>query len=78
MTPTATPTNLAPPDWSWRILDAVMRFRIWGTEHTFPLLEPRVLKLGSGPGCDVRLRDGSGRISREHALFEMTRVSSQF
>jgi len=45
-----------------------MRLRIWGTEHTFPLLEPRVLKLGSGPGCDMRLRDGSGRISREHAL----------
>lgn len=64
------PTNLDPQGRStWDVSDAVVRLRLWSTEYTHPLPEPRVpLKLGSAPSCDVRLRDDSGRLSREHAV----------
>jgi ribosomal protein S11 len=53
---------------SWGIDDVVVRLRLWGTEYTHPLPEPCVLRLGSGSGCDVRLHDETGRLSREHAM----------
>ncbi len=53
----------------WDGDDTLTRLRLWATEYAHPLPEPCVpLKLGSGPGCDVRLRDSAGRLSREHAM----------
>lgn len=61
-------TELDPSGRSWQIEDAIVRLRLWGTEYTHPLPEPRVLTLGSGSACDVRLHDETGRLSREHAM----------
>jgi hypothetical protein len=60
-------TNRDPPG-RWHIDDAVVRLRLWATEYTHALSEVRVLKLGSASGCDVRLHDEAGRLSREHAM----------
>jgi len=62
------PTKHAPRGSSWSIDDAVVRLRLWATESTHALPEPRELKLGSGAGCDVRLHDRTGQLSREHAM----------
>jgi hypothetical protein len=64
------PTNIDPQARSsWHVDDAVVRLRLWGTEYTHPLPEPRVpFKLGSAATCEVRLRDEAGRLSREHAM----------
>jgi hypothetical protein len=63
-------TVLDPKDRAyWHIVDAIVRLRLWGTEYAYPLPELRVLlKLGSGAGCEVRLHDRTGRLSREHAM----------
>ena len=70
MVTTDPPTNIEPHSWSsWHVDDAVVRLRLWGTEYTHPLPEPRVpLKLGAAATCEVRLHDKAGRLSREHAL----------
>ena len=62
------PTKRAPQGSSWGIDDAVVRLRVWATESAHALPEPRELKLGSGAGCDVRLHDRTGQLSREHAM----------
>lgn len=61
-------TTKRDPPGRWDIDDAVVRLRLWGTEYTYALSEPRALKLGSGSACDVRLHDEAGRLSREHAM----------
>jgi len=62
------PTRRAPQGSGWSIDDAIVRLRLWATEAAHALLEPRELKLGSGVGCDVRLHDRTGQLSREHAM----------
>jgi hypothetical protein len=61
-------TTKRDPAGRWDIDDAVVRLRLWATEYTYALSAPRSLKLGSGSGCDVRLHDEAGRLSREHAM----------
>jgi predicted component of type VI protein secretion system len=62
------PTKRAPQGSGWSIDDAVVRLRLWATESAHALPELRELKLGSGAGCDVRLQDRTGQLSREHAM----------
>ena len=52
----------------WRIDDPVIRLREWGSEHIYGLPEtPTELTMGSGSSCELRLRDRSTQISRQHA-----------
>lgn len=64
------PTNLDPQGRSsWHIDDALVRLRLWGSDHAYHLPEQRVpLKIGTAATCEIRLQDASGLLSREHAL----------
>ncbi|HEX4420821.1 MAG TPA: FHA domain-containing protein [Kofleriaceae bacterium] len=52
----------------WSIDDILIHLRLWAAESRYLLPEQRALKLGSGSGCDVRLHDTTGQLSREHAM----------
>jgi hypothetical protein len=52
----------------WRIEDAVIRLREWGSERVYGLPDtPTELTVGSASTCGLQLRDSSTQISREHA-----------
>jgi hypothetical protein len=52
----------------WRIEDPVIRLREWGSERVYGLPDtPTELTVGSGSTCELRLRDSSTQISRQHA-----------
>jgi FHA domain len=52
----------------WGINDPVIRLREWASGRVHGLPDPPVpVKIGSGSGCEIRLDDPSGLLSREHA-----------
>jgi hypothetical protein len=60
----------------WRIVDAVIRLREWGTDNIHRMPPPPVdsLLVGTADTCMFRLVDPSGLLSREHARLERRRT----
>lgn len=56
----------------WTIDDEVIRLRVWATEVVYPLPadEPRRIRIGTAPACEIQVHDPSGYTSRAHAYLE--------
>ena len=60
----------------WRIDDALLHLRAWGTGIRYPLppaTEGGEWTIGSADDCWLQLRDPSGRVSRHHASLKYTK-----
>ncbi len=64
-----TKTKQDPRGPGWAINDPVLQLRHWGKHDTIPLREDRLI-VGSQESCSIRLDDGHGLVSREHAIIE--------
>src|SRR5262245_37379206 len=63
----ATQTDVGGPN-EWEVNDQVTDLRIWGADIVHPLPSNRgTLTIGAADGCWLRLRDPTGRVSRQHA-----------
>jgi hypothetical protein len=65
VSPISTKDDPSPGGWS--IDDAVVRLREWGGDrvHAMPAADDGMI--GSDEGCQIRLEDGTARVSRRHA-----------
>lgn len=70
-----TPTTSNPLSDEWAIDDEIIRLREWASTRVHSLYsDDRGLhRIGSGPGCEIRIRDPRRRISRQHAYIERQR-----
>lgn len=64
---TQVSTKADPAGARWRITGPIVRFRVFGTDDTYPLAPGAESIVGTADACEIRLHDPSGLISRRHA-----------